>query len=157
SFGGGGFGPPYGISSSFCWTPSNPGCGGGGGGARRGCGAAFAVGAGAFAGGPGALGGGGPAPAPGLDPDLCRTVAQMRVLARAAFDQINVVAAAANQSSFIAGSFVWFASPVVQPICQRLCVAAITRASRGHTPAGGSRYRSVSEVGRVAPALRHVN
>src|SRR5215471_1071987 len=48
--------------------------------------------------------GGGIADGPGLYQDFCWTLTQMRVLALATFDQINVVAAAANQSSFMSGS-----------------------------------------------------
>jgi hypothetical protein len=82
--------------------------------------------------------------------DFCCTLTQMRVLAAATFDQINVVAAAANQSNFMVGSS--FASPVVQPVCQRDARATIARPRLPRSRGGGSHDTAVSEVGRSQAA-----
>src|SRR5262245_38487024 len=88
-------------------------------------------------------------PPPGLYQDFCWTLTQMRVLATAAFDQINVVVAIANQSSFMRGSL--FASPVVQPVCQRFTPRR-SRARRAiaHNPVEAATPRCQKSNGSTA-------
>src|SRR5262245_35965626 len=120
--GGGGGAGHTGVPPTYVGAPSFPraGGGGGGGGAGSGSNPGMATGGG---------GGGADGAGVGLYQDFWCTLTQMRVLAKAALDTNSVAVTAANQRTFIAGSFV-FASPVLQPVCQAATVTPRSRAAR---------------------------